>query len=312
MLRAYSYTEHTGLGQKLSDKTFASTERSLAEEFVKYNRIELAQTMKSCCPICGSEHTELFSLISDIPYLRCADCWSVFIPIEQSTVDSYRAYAPLISLRRSEEYQGIMRVKRERMWEELCFWIQYRCARYFGIDAKYSILDIGNRYDGFKEQLSKLTDRYSDSVRFADVILYLTQIQYDTDPKAVLSGLGERLNDGGLLFLSARTGSGFDLLTLKGANDSIYPYEYSTLPSIEGLQKLIETIGYEVLELTSPGNLDIRYVVDNAGKLPSDSLFLRYIAEKLDDASLAEFQRFLQKSNLSSHIRLVARKVGAQ
>jgi hypothetical protein len=308
MLRAYSYTEHEGLSRELSDKTFVATERTLAEEFVKHNKLELSHAMGTQCPICASEQTELFALFSEVPYLCCLNCWSVFTPVEQNVVDSYRAYMPLAILRKSDEYQSLMSVKRERMWQELCFWVKYRCARYFGVSAKYSILDIGNRYDGFKAKLRSLSDKYSEDSESADVILYLTQIQYDTSPKTVLSKLYSKLNENGLLFLSARTGSGFDLLTLKGANGSIYPYEYATLPSIDGLQSLLKQTGFEVLEITSPGNLDIRYVVDSAEKLSADSLFLRYITEKLDDGALAEFQRFLQKSNISSYSQIVARR----
>jgi hypothetical protein len=220
----------------------------------------------------------------------------------------------MLALRDSDEYQETARIRRAQIWEEICFWIQFRAARYIGKGHGFSLLDVGDRYAGLRERLQSFSGEYTraDTVAgvrgSADVILYLTQIQYETDPAAALVKLRGALNPGGLLYLSARVGSGFDVLTLKGATDTIYPFEHTLLPSIDGLRILLEKAGCEVLEITSPGSLDTRYVLDNIDKLAGNDLFLRYLSEKCGGNTLAEFQRFLQKSNLSSHARLVARK----
>ncbi|MDR1531587.1 MAG: hypothetical protein LBS62_05285 [Clostridiales bacterium] len=316
MLKAYSFTENEGLSQRLNDKSFFSLERQLAAEFVRQHHISLSAAKNEKCPLCGSDETDLFTAIDTIPFFRCDRCWSIFAPAEQSIVDEYRAYTPITALRSSDEYQEIASVKRLKMWDELVFWFKFRSARYFGKSANFSILDIGNRYNVFREMIKSFSSEYtavSDLVQAnteAEIVLFLTQIQYETNPIQAFEKIYSLIKPNGLLFLSARVGSGFDVLTLKGATDTIYPFEHTTLPSIKGLQISLEKTGFELLEITSPGNLDIRYVMENIEKLPDDNLFLKYLSKNSDESILTEFQRFIQKSNLSSHARLVARKKG--
>jgi hypothetical protein len=312
MLRSYSFTEHIGLNERLNDKTFFSLEKQLAAEFVRTNPTQFYSD--KICPICGSKHSVLFCTISNVPFFRCNNCWSIFIPVSQEQVDKYRNYAPIKMLRSSEEYQEIARIKRDRFWQEICFWIQYRAARYLGKTTGYALADVGNRYTGLREQVKKLCSVYTDVDNIAqislpqDIILYFNQIQFDTVTKSALANIHEKLVSGGLLMISARVANGLDILVLKGANDTIYPYEHTILPSVSGLHTLLEAVGFEVLEITSPGNLDIQYVLDNIDNMPDENLFIRYLSKLNNDGALAEFQRFLQKSNISSYSQIVARR----
>jgi SAM-dependent methyltransferase len=314
MLSAYSFTESERLNQRLNDNMFFKLERELAAEFVKQNPLSGDEDSTRPCPLCGTENTEPFATIEGVPYLRCPSCWSVFIPANQHVVDEYRMYNPIVTLHSSDEYQEVARVKRDRMWKELCFWLQFRTARYMGLDNSLSIFDIGNRYEGLKEQIKPLFKKYEsfgtieNVTEKADILLFFTQIQYYTKPSDTLAKLGNALNPNGLLYLSARVGNGFDVLTLKGATDTIYPYEHTLLPSIDGLRAALERAGFEVLEITSPGSLDTLYVMENIDRRSDGSLFLRYLSEKLDAKMINEFQSFLQKANLSSHARIVSRK----
>ena len=314
MLRAYSLTNSKELSQRLNDKSFFSLERQLAAEFVRQNAVPVSTNVAKPCPLCDSDNTVLFAVIDNVSYLRCCDCWSIFIPVCQEIIEEYRNYSPIIALRSSDEYQDIARMKRERIWQELCFWLQFRTARYSGSNKELSVIDIGNRYEGLREQIQSLFNSYcpcdtiNDAKYKADIVLFFTQIQYCTEPITEFIKISDKLNSNGLLYLSARVGNGFDVLTLKSATDTIFPYEHALLPSVDGLYIALEKSGFEVLEIISPGSLDLRYVMENMDALSDDNLLLRYLYEKLDEQTLLEFQSFLQKANLSSHARIVARK----
>ena len=72
------------------------------------------------------------------------------------------------------------------------------------------------------------------------------------------------------------------------------------------MQILLRQAGFEMLELTTPGLMDMKYIQNLKHKIPSDQYFLRYIMETGDELLLERMQGFLQRNNLSSHLRCVA------
>ena len=114
------------------------------------------------------------------------------------------------------------------------------------------------------------------------------------------------------MVFSIKAGNGFDILKLGGNNPSLLPFEHNFLPSRDGIEILLERTGFELLEYTTPGTFDLNYVKNNKSRLGKDDYFLQYFLSHASENSLAEFQRFLQRSGMSSHAQLIARKkVGA-
>ena len=308
--RAYSVAENEKLSVGVHNRAMFEQEKLLALDFVENNRSSLEH---SPCPACESDSSEFFAEFTGVKYLRCRNCLSIFTPVEREIIDRYRRYSPLRDFRASAKYQERSSEKREHIWNEMCFWIKFRISRYLGKKDGLSVVDIGERYEKLAQILSSVSDKYqpieyADEIKNpADVILYFNQMTFEPNPSKALKSIRQNLNPDGLLFLSTRVGSGFDILTLKGGIDNIYPYEHSFLPSTEGLEILLKKAGYELLELSTPGSLDMQYVVENGSKLDKKDLFARYLLEKTDESTLSEFQRFLQKSGISSHAQLVAR-----
>ena len=118
------------------------------------------------------------------------------------------------------------------------------------------------------------------------------------------------LAPGGLLFLTTRTCSGFDLQVLGEHAAYIFVPEHLNLLSVEGLETLTRRAGLELIELSTPGQLDLQLVqaaraADPALPLPP---FIDYLLNQRDALAHEDFQAFLQKHRLSSHVRLAARK----
>lgn len=142
----------------------------------------------------------------------------------------------------------------------------------------------------------------------ADLVLYLDQMQQELHPVERMRALRAGLKEDGLLILNTRAGSGFDIITLKEKNDRIYPYEHILLPSVKGLVAFLEQNGFEVLEITTPGVMDVKYVLDSKDGLDTRESFVGYLLEESSQSMLQEFQRFLQKACLSSFVCVIARK----
>ena len=77
---------------------------------------------------------------------------------------------------------------------------------------------------------------------------------------------------------------------------------------MKGISKLLKDNGFDLLEITSAGVMDVKYVLDDAGDFEGQDGFVQYLLKETDETVLHEFQRFLQKSCMSSYVRVIARK----
>jgi hypothetical protein len=101
------------------------------------------------------------------------------------------------------------------------------------------------------------------------------------------------------------------LQVLWDKSKSIFPPDRINLISTEGFTKLFEKSGFKIIEISTPGQLDIELVKNELKsnknlKLPR---FISYMLENRDENSRYAFQEFLQRFNLSSHIRIAAKKI---
>ncbi len=319
MLKAYDYAENREEKIELQNAGLFRMEKSVALKFVLEHP---AQKKSGECPICKSKHTKFIFSRYDVNYLFCEDCCSIFVPIEEELISKYLEMPAMKELRLSEEYQKQAEYRRADIWDDLVMWIQYRTYRYLGRNTELDVIDYGNRYLGsvnrFRE--SGIADNYelrnsilnveTKKIEKADVVLYMNQLQHETNPTETLKKLRNELKTEGLLILNTRLGSGFDILTLKGNMDSVFPYEHIMLPSRKGLEMILEEAGYELLEITTPGTRDMESVLRNKERIEESNFFVKYLLQTADKATLADFQQFLQKSGLSSFAQVVARVRG--
>lgn len=274
------------------------------------------------CPVTGSARYEVFFEKWGRSYAFCPETWSLSLASLPSAdiLRDYFLQSDLSRLRASDAYQLQLTASRRRMWEHLADWAQGRVHRYLAKDA-VSVIDWGPKALGWSELLgqAKWVSEYAiaeslppleptELPQGADLVCLFDVIQRSTDPASILRLAADRLVPGGLLLTSCRSGSGFDVLTLGGASDSIFPFDHICLPSLQGMQQLIHRAGLELLELTTPGMLDVQLVRAAEHDLPRNRYFQRYLLAHGSPEMDERLQLFLQQNNLSSHMRVVARK----
>lgn len=142
-----------------------------------------------------------------------------------------------------------------------------------------------------------------------EAIVMLESLDRVDDPKGLLQRSSERMKEGGLLFVTALVASGFDLKVLGLRNRYLYPPDRTNCFSLSGLQRLLEGQGFKLLEVSTPGVLDVEIVQAHLQADPELPLsrFERQVVEA-DPDTRSEFQAFLQRRRLSSFARIVARK----
>lgn len=144
-----------------------------------------------------------------------------------------------------------------------------------------------------------------------DAISAFEKVEHEYSPMAFLERLHALLKPAGLLFLTTRTSSGFDLQILGEKATYIFVPEHLNLLSIRGIEVLLQRCGFELVELSTPGQLDVELVLQACTADPSIALppFIDELLTRRDRFAHADFQAFLQKHRLSSHVRIAARKV---
>ncbi len=142
-----------------------------------------------------------------------------------------------------------------------------------------------------------------------DAALLLESLDRSDDPTALVAGVARQLSPGGLLFVTALVASGFDMTVLGLRNLYLCPPDRTNCFSLTGLQTLLTRGGFELLEVSTPGVLDVEIVRAHAQHDPLLALspFERQIIGA-EPETQAAFQSFLQQQGLSSFARIVARK----
>jgi hypothetical protein len=291
----------------------------LAKDFVK--SLASALTIDPC-PVSGKERHEIFFGKWGRRYAFCPDTWSLCLDVVPDDVTLHRYFfdSDLARYRATDEYQTTFTQLRQNLWAAQIEWIEGRIRRYLGMDT-YLLTDWGPRMQGWVTALGQapFLSRYmvaeplppvvpTKDPETSHVILLFDVIQRSPDPAGLLAKAYNALQPGGILLLTCRSGSGFDVLTLAGESDSIFPLDHICLPSPQGMQLLLEQAGFEILEMTTPGLLDVKLVKQSARRLPVQQYFQRYVMEQFPDEVHERLQGFLQQNNLSSHLRVVGKK----
>lgn len=135
-------------------------------------------------------------------------------------------------------------------------------------------------------------------------------IEHLHSPQKFLMSARNILTRQGYLLLTTLNINGFDLQVLWEKSNSISPPHHLNFFNLESLEYLLKKCGFKVVEKSTPGFLDVD-IVKNADKDGDIELgkFIRHLIENMDEKVPEDFQLFLQRNNLSSHMCIVAQKV---
>lgn len=305
-------------------------EVSIAESEAFFNHFELIAVD---CPACQSlDIAEAFSK-HGFTYCQCADCGSVFAsprPSAQDLANYYEnsqagKYRNFLSHETADARRLL--VLRSRM-----AWVG-RIFDESGVTEFNSYADVGTSHPFILDEAKRLRlfehlysvdpsfilddDSDEPGSRLQDAplaglgaVTAFEQLEHQFSPRDFLKAVSEMLVEGGIFFLTTRTISGFDLEVLWDRNPYIFVPEHLNLLSIEGLREMLERAGFRMLELSTPGQLDVELVLRATSEDPSIPVprFVKYFLDHRGIETRADFQSFLQKNRLSSHVRIAAQK----
>lgn len=129
------------------------------------------------------------------------------------------------------------------------------------------------------------------------------------DPASFFIKARSLLKRGGYLYITTLNGMGFDIMLLWKRSKSIAPPHHLNFFNPGSIRQLLEKAGFEILEISTPGELDwdiVEGMIKNEGvKLDR---FWNALADKGSEESKKTLQKWIAKNNLSAHMRIVAKK----
>lgn len=149
----------------------------------------------------------------------------------------------------------------------------------------------------------------------ASVVTSFEVFEHLYDPMSFITSMAGILSPGGMLIFTTLSVTGFDLQVLWDKSKSISPPHHINFVSIPGFVQLIERCGLQLLDITTPGRLDVDIVRNmvREGSAPALPRFVTTLFKLAETGRypqlLSRFQNFLAEASLSSHVCVVARKV---
>lgn len=293
------------------------------------------------CPACQYQgYDDEFSKFG-FEYKKCQKCASLFVnprpPV--SELNDYYQKGKAIQYWKNIFVKKSKKNRKNIIYDPYAEWIHHS-IRYFGLE-NHCMVDLNSKYEGFLKAVSKktgfmrkiminplfdyglliknlgfeklciqgLNDPQLTDIQ-ADAVILIEAIECAPDVSFLIQLASSVIKPGGLMFIITSSYSGFDVQMLKEKSNKIYPPDHLNLLSLRGIKTLMHRFDFEIVELSTPGRLDVD-IVKNAIKndpfleLPS---FVKMMFKEKDSETLEDFQNFLQRNLISSHLRLIARK----
>lgn len=293
------------------------------------------------CPACdGDSHTVRF-VKQGFQFVACTVCQTTFVnprPTRAMLEDRY-THAESIRYFNEKIFPASEPIRRTqifvpRVQRVVELWHQYAQGRRGGV-----LFDVGAGFGTFCEEMQRMStfnrvvavepncdlaatcrrrgieviERLIEDVQLehADVIVNFELIEHLFSPREFLIACHRTLTEDGLLVLTTPNILGFDLRILGEHSDNICAPAHLNYFHPESLTHLLEACHFEVVQVLTPGQLDVDIVRRKAveGTLPLDHRpFLRFILQEASEEIRKGFQDFLVRSHLSSNMWIVARR----
>lgn len=275
----------------------------------------------------GGAPLESCGEVGGLSYLRCPETDSLFLAEVADTL-RWSALLQDVSRHRFSQggfYPGLAQSRADHVYAPKLEWIRdtlrLQGARQGGVlevttapstfthlleeSALFAAIETADEMALTHEQPSRA------GARRMQAAILLESLDRVDDPAALIRAVAGRLEQGGLLFVTALVASGFDFAVLGTHNLYLCPPDRTNCFSLAGLSRLLQQAGFSLIEVSTPGVLDVEIVRAHAQHDPALPLsaFERQLIEA-DAPAHEELQAFLQRQRLSSFARLVGRKTG--
>ncbi len=291
------------------------------------------------CPACGEKEGVERFVKDRFRYVVCPRCRTLYAsprPPEDTLRRFYRE-SKSSAFWVGRFYKETEEARREKMFRPRARDVVEKTMAFLR-KPRPAMADVGSGYGTFLEELAKL-DYFSSLTgiepsadlaavcegkgfsivrstieeapatgRF-DLITSFELFEHVFSPLEFLRAVNRQLAPGGIFYMTTLSALGFDLLLLGERSKSLSPPHHLNFINPSSLSLALDRAGFEVLNVDTPGQLDVDIVLNAQAGNPVDmDAFTREILLESSELVRRNFQIFLQENGLSSHVRAMARK----
>jgi len=319
----------------------------LFDEFLKLSRKDIeiyfndrTKFLNVNCPACKSAKVSSSFTKDSFTYLECEYCKTLYASPRppQEMVDSYYRTSASFKFCATTFYKETEAVRRNKLFKPKAQLVKSIVVKN-GITPGV-LLDIGAGYGTLCEELTALN--IFKEIFAMEPSIYLSEvcrqkglsviestiekmdIEYEAkfdiavslelfehlfSVDSFLDAVSKALKPEGYFIFSTLSGRGWDILVLREHSNSVSPPHHMNFLNPHSIELLAERKGWRVVDLFTPGELDVDIVANFAKYNPYVELD-RFIQEILasDAETQSAFQRFLADNRLSSHMWVVLQK----
>jgi len=319
-----------------SDEMIAETLR-LHKKDVENILLKKESFVHVSCPACSSKDKVFFCRKDGFTLEQCTKCETVYVSPRptKEMLFTYYSTSLKISFWVKEVYPKTKEARVNHLVLPRVKKILEECDKHK--IPMNSIMDVGAGFVSFCKQIEQ-TKRFkkiiavdpsfdknvcvegvevvSDfienlSKRKVNVISSFEVIEHLFNPVEYFNAIFQMLSNVGLLYFTTPNIKGFDISVLKDKSNSIMPPGHLNYFHPKSIVILLEKCGFEVLDIQTPGKLDVELVKKKvlAGEVSLDTdLFLKRILMDGCPAYANSFQQWLIDNKLSSSMTVVAKK----
>lgn len=319
----------------------------LFDEFLKLSRKDIeiyfsdrTKFLKVNCPACQSAEVSSSFTKDSFTYLECEYCKTLYASPRptQEMIDNYYRTSASSKFWATTFYKETEAARRDKLFKPKAQLIKSIVVKN-GVTPG-ALLDIGAGYGTLCEELIALN--IFKEVFAVEPSIYLSEVcrqkglnviestieGMDVEYKAkfdiavslelfehlfsvdlFLDAVSRALRPEGYFIFSTLNGRGWDILVLREHSNSVSPPHHVNFLNPRSIELLAERKGWRVVDLFTPGQLDVDIVVNFARHNLSVELdrFTREILASGEEIQNA-FQNFLAGNRLSSHMWVVIQK----
>lgn len=288
------------------------------------------------CPACGENGDFVFHKFK-FNYEQCPHCKTLYISPrpKKEAFDNYYSNSESSSFWANEFYKVTEEQRRKKIWQPKALLVSKKLSLLKEIDH---LVDIGGGYGIFIEEFIKINKNiktliiepsqdlakacinkglnvkcdFFENIDSKD--LPSTKTMYTSfelfehlhDPSLFLSLLLAAMKENDVFLFTTLNGMGVDIQALWENSNSLSPPHHLNFFNPKSIQKLLEDIGFTIIEITTPGKLDLDIMRNNQSLLKDN--FWKNFLDYATEIEQEHMQNFLSENLLSSHMMVICKK----
>jgi len=289
------------------------------------------------CPACGENGRPEFEK-EGFTYEECPKCQTLFVNPrpEARAFERYYRESPSSRFWATTFYKETAEARREKLWKPKARGILEILGR-FSRPKEVSLVDIGGGYGLFAEEMERITglkpvilepaphlaaicqqkglrvvQKFLEEVLPSDLppgpkaFVSFELFEHLHDPSFFLERLRGLMASGDLFIFTTLSGTGLDIRSLWENSKSVSPPHHLNFLNPRSAQTLLERTGFEVLEITTPGQLDLS-ILENSREKIRDRFWKTFL-EVATPEEKQKMQVCIASLKMSSHMWVVCNK----